>query len=103
MALQATHETRRRVVETRTRLTLSQPGRGALVQAALDPIVAIATLGATVAWFGMRFDGSCLILALLVFAMTFPGSLARDSASAGGLVFDIMTGWAAIVALLRSE
>jgi putative colanic acid biosynthesis UDP-glucose lipid carrier transferase len=79
---------------------LSQPGRGALVRAALDPLVAIAVLGATLAWFGVRYDGACLILSLLVFAMTFPGSLARDSASAGGLAFDIVTGWVAIVALL---
>jgi putative colanic acid biosynthesis UDP-glucose lipid carrier transferase len=79
---------------------LSQPGRGALVQAALDPVVATATLAACISWYGARFDGSCLILALLVFAMTFPGSLAREGASAGGLVFDIVSGWAVIVALL---
>jgi putative colanic acid biosysnthesis UDP-glucose lipid carrier transferase len=79
---------------------LSQPGRGALVRAALDPVVAVAMLAAMLAWFGARFDGACLILSLLVFAMTFPGSLARDSASAGGLAFDIVTGWIAIAGLL---
>ena len=73
----------------------------ALVQAAIDPVVAIATLAATVAAFGGRFDGACLILALLVFAMTFPGTLARaDASSAGELMLDIVTGWMAIVALL---
>jgi putative colanic acid biosynthesis UDP-glucose lipid carrier transferase len=78
-----------------------QPGPGALVQAALDPVVAIATLLAAVAAFGGRFDGACLILALLVFAMTFPGSLARGfGSSAGELMLDIATGWLAIVGLL---
>ncbi len=76
------------------------PGPGALVQASIDPVVSIGTLAAVVAVFGGRFDGACLILALLVFAMTFPGSLARDTGSAGELALDIATGWAAIVVLL---
>jgi putative colanic acid biosynthesis UDP-glucose lipid carrier transferase len=84
----------------RPRLSLSKPGIAALVRGALDPVVAILVLAACVAGLGGRFDGSCLILALLVFAMTFPGTLARDAASAGGLVFDIFTGWLAIVGLL---
>jgi putative colanic acid biosysnthesis UDP-glucose lipid carrier transferase len=82
------------------RLLHSQPGALALAHAAVDPAVAIATLGAAVTFFGGRFDGACLILALLVFAMTFPGSLARPSEGAGELMLDIVTGWAAIVALL---
>ena len=55
------------------------PGPGALVQSAIDPLVATATLALAVSFFGGTFDGACLILALLVFAMTFPGSLARVS------------------------
>jgi putative colanic acid biosynthesis UDP-glucose lipid carrier transferase len=78
----------------------SPPGPGALVQAAIDPVVAIGTLGAVITLFGGRFDGASLILSLLVFAMTFPGSLARDTGSAGELALDIATGWAAIVVLL---
>jgi putative colanic acid biosynthesis UDP-glucose lipid carrier transferase len=78
----------------------AQPGAGPLVQAALDPLVAIATLAAAVSFFGAGFDGASLILALLVFAMTFPGGLARDSGSAGELMLDIVTGWTAIVGLL---
>jgi putative colanic acid biosysnthesis UDP-glucose lipid carrier transferase len=77
------------------------PGSGALLQSAIDPLVAIGTLAAVVSFFGGRFDGACLILALLVFAMTFPGSLARSAAgSAGELALDIAAGWLAIVALL---
>jgi putative colanic acid biosynthesis UDP-glucose lipid carrier transferase len=71
------------------------------VQASVDPLVATATLAAVATLFGGAFDGACLILALLVFAMTFPGSLARDPrTSAGELALDIATGWIAIVALL---
>ncbi|MGQ0546461.1 MAG: undecaprenyl-phosphate glucose phosphotransferase [Betaproteobacteria bacterium] len=99
MALQATRAT---PAQPPSRLLRSQPGTAALVQAAVDPLVAIGTLGAAVAAFGGRFDGACLILALLVFAMTFPGSLARQSGGlpAGELMLDIVAGWAAIVFLL---
>ena len=77
------------------------PGPGALAQACIDPLVAIGTLAAAVSFFGGSFDGACLILALLVFAMTFPGSLARhQGTSAGALALDIAAGWLAIVALL---
>ena len=100
--MHATQETRLR---PQTRLLHSQPGPGALLQAAIDPIVSIGTLAGVVAFFGGRFDGACLILALLVFALTFPGSLAGEAidgrrASAGELALDIATGWIAIVGLL---
>ena len=77
-----------------------QPGPGPLLQAALDPLVAIATLAAAVSVFGAGFDGACLILALLVFAMTFPGGLAREKDNAGDLMLEIVTGWVAILGLL---
>jgi putative colanic acid biosynthesis UDP-glucose lipid carrier transferase len=92
----ALHATR----ETRTRLLRSQPGAGPLLQAALDPLVAIATLAAAVSVFGAGFDGAVLILALLVFAMTFPGGLAREKEKAGDLMLEIVTGWVAIIGLL---
>jgi putative colanic acid biosynthesis UDP-glucose lipid carrier transferase len=85
---------------TSTRLARGQPGAAALLCAALDPLVATGMLAAAVAAFGSRFDGACLILALLVFAMTFPGTLARGGGGAGELMLDIAAGWAAIVALL---
>jgi putative colanic acid biosynthesis UDP-glucose lipid carrier transferase len=93
LALQATHD-------TRTKLLRSQPGAGPLLQAALDPLVAIATLAAAVTLFGTGFDGACLILALLVFAMTFPGAIARENDKAGDLMLEIVTGWVAILGLL---
>jgi putative colanic acid biosynthesis UDP-glucose lipid carrier transferase len=89
------------ISESRTRLARSQPGAAALVFAIVDPAVAILVLVAACAAFGSGFDGATLILALLVFAMTFPGTLARDTAAgAGELMLDIMTGWLAIVGLL---
>jgi putative colanic acid biosynthesis UDP-glucose lipid carrier transferase len=87
--------------ETQSLLLRTPPGPGSLLQACIDPLVAIGTLAAAVSYFGGRFDGACLILALLVFAMTFPGSLARNGAGrAGELALDISAGWLAIVALL---
>jgi Undecaprenyl-phosphate glucose phosphotransferase len=85
--------------DTRSRQVYSKLGLTALVRAAVDPLVAIGTLLISMLWFDGRFDGPCLILALLVFAMTFPGDLARDRASPR-LIRDIVTGWLAIVALL---
>jgi putative colanic acid biosynthesis UDP-glucose lipid carrier transferase len=87
--------------EPRARFTRGQPGAAALLQAAVDPAVSIATLATAVYLFGDSFDGGCLILALLVFAMTFPGSMARASASsAAELALDIAAGWFAVVGLL---
>jgi putative colanic acid biosysnthesis UDP-glucose lipid carrier transferase len=87
--------------ETQSLLLRTPPGPGTLLQACIDPLVATATLAGAVSLFGGRFDGACLILALLVFAMTFPGSLARNTgARAGELALDIAAGWLAIVGLL---
>jgi putative colanic acid biosynthesis UDP-glucose lipid carrier transferase len=87
--------------ETQSLLLRTPPGPGTLLQACIDPLVATATLAGAVSFFGERFDGACLILALLVFAMTFPGSLARNAgARAGELALDIAAGWLAIVGLL---
>jgi putative colanic acid biosynthesis UDP-glucose lipid carrier transferase len=87
----------------------SQPGPGPLLQAALDPLAAIATLAGAAYFFGAGFDGAFLILALLVFAMTFPGGLVSGRAGSGGergadrggeLILEIVTGWVAIIGLL---
>ena len=87
--------------ETQSLLLRTPPGPGTLLQACIDPLEATATLAGAVSFFGGRFDGACLILALLVFAMTFPGSLARNaSARPGELALDIAAGWLAIVGLL---
>jgi len=88
------------LLNTQPRLLPSQPRPVVLLRAAVDPAVAIGCLVLSALWFEGRFGGPHLILALLVFAMTFPGSLARDTASAGKLIGGILTGWLAMVALL---
>ncbi len=90
------------MLATQERLALTPLGPGALIRSAIDPAVAIATLAGAAAWFGARFDASWLILALLVFVMTFPGGPGRAGAHRGTglLAFDILTGWTAVVSLL---
>ena len=107
MALLATQETPARAA---ARVVPAVPGPGSLVRATVDPAIAIATLAGAAAWFDGRFDGAHLILALLVFAMTFPGSIVRAEPRAGSraepragsaaLAVDVVTGWVPIVALL---
>jgi putative colanic acid biosynthesis UDP-glucose lipid carrier transferase len=89
----------------RTRSISTPPGPGTLLRAAIDPAVTIVMLAIAAAWFGGRFDGACLILALLVFAMTFPGSLVRgdvwtNASPSRAIAMDIVTGWIPIVGLL---
>jgi putative colanic acid biosynthesis UDP-glucose lipid carrier transferase len=89
--------------DSRTRFLRNPPGAGPLAQAVLDPLVAIAMLGAAVGFFGAAFDGAFLILSLLIFAMTFPGGLGAESrrrGRAGDLILDILAGWTMVVGLL---
>ena len=80
---------------------LRAPSRpAALVRMALDSVVAVGVLVACVLGHGLRFDGAYLILALLAFSLTFPGTLGGDTADAGALARRIFLGWAAIVAML---
>jgi putative colanic acid biosynthesis UDP-glucose lipid carrier transferase len=85
---------------THPRLLPSQPSPAVLLRAAVDPAVAVGALVACALWFDGRFSGSHLILALLVFSITFPGNLARDTAKAVELALAIASEWLAMVALL---
>ena len=69
------------------------------MQVVLDPLVTISTLLACILSFGERIQGPYLILALIVFSLTFPGSPPRHT-NIPALVVDVLTGWIAIVALL---
>jgi len=75
-------------------------GPVALVRSAIDAAATIATLLASVLLFGGRPDAACLILALLVFAMTFPASPERDTAGPLRLARDILADWLAVAGLL---
>ena len=70
-----------------------------LVRMLLEPAIAVGTLLASAAWFGVRFAGPYLILALLVFSLTFPGRAPR-STSPGGLARDVLSGWILMATLL---
>ena len=66
MVLQATRENSLR---SQTRLLHSQPGPGALLQAAVDPLVSIATLAATVSaeW--------CAVVRAVVIGVHYRGAI----------------------------
>jgi len=71
----------------------------ALVQAVLEPLVAEAALLAVTLAFGESFGGPYLILALILFSLTFPGN-ASGGMSVRALALDVVTGWLVIVGLL---
>jgi len=85
---------------THPRLLHSQPGAAAIALASVDPAVAIGMLVAAALSFEGRFDGHYLILALLVFSLTFPGGPGRERPAAARQFADILLGWLTIVALL---
>ncbi len=65
----------------------------------LEAFVAIGTLVGSAAYFGVPFEGPYIILALLVFSLTFPGQPPRGT-STGGIARDVLSGWVLIVGLL---
>jgi putative colanic acid biosynthesis UDP-glucose lipid carrier transferase len=70
-----------------------------LVRMLLEPAVAVGTLLASAAWYREPFTGPYLILALLVFSLTFPGRAPR-STSPGGLARDVIASWILMASLL---
>jgi len=71
----------------------------ALVQATLDPLVAIGALLLSAFAFGKTFEGPYLILALIVFSLTFPGTSSKGT-SRSALAGDVASSWFVVVALL---
>jgi putative colanic acid biosynthesis UDP-glucose lipid carrier transferase len=71
----------------------------ALVRILIEPVVALGTLAAACAWYGIVSTGPYLILALLVFSLTFPGRAPR-SPSPGGIARDVLTDWILMGSLL---
>jgi putative colanic acid biosynthesis UDP-glucose lipid carrier transferase len=77
-----------------------------LVRMTLDPVLIVgAFVVFTLAW-GETFDGPDLVLALIVFSLTFPGSLSLVG-NWWALLKEIMLNWAVIVLIsvlrLRDE
>jgi Undecaprenyl-phosphate glucose phosphotransferase len=85
--------------DTPSRLQRGELPPAVLLQTAIEPIVAIGTLVAAALAFGQPFEGHYLILALIVFSLTFPGRMPRG-ASNGTMAGDILANWAVIVVLL---
>jgi putative colanic acid biosynthesis UDP-glucose lipid carrier transferase len=85
------------VHDTQPRVLRSQPGLAALIRAAIDPAVAVATLLVAALSLNGNFDGPYLVAALLVLSMTYRGS-APDTA--GASVREIAGRWVPLVALL---
>jgi putative colanic acid biosynthesis UDP-glucose lipid carrier transferase len=78
---------------TPPRLAMSKLGPAALLRAVIDPVIAIGALVISVLWYEGRFEGPYLVLALLVFPMTYPTNLARDASDSVTLLRDILSGW----------
>jgi putative colanic acid biosynthesis UDP-glucose lipid carrier transferase len=85
--------------ESQPRLLLGQLAPTALVRASLDSTAAVGSLLISVLAYDVPFEGSYLILALLVFSLTFPGS-APSSTSLRGKAGDVLASWTVVVALL---
>jgi putative colanic acid biosynthesis UDP-glucose lipid carrier transferase len=77
-------------------------GRGQLLNAlemALEPLVLVASLWSVALAVEGRLAASHMILAVVVFSLTFP-SEARLSQPRGRVIVNILTGWLALAALL---
>jgi putative colanic acid biosynthesis UDP-glucose lipid carrier transferase len=89
----------RAALHAATRMPL---GRGKLLSAlemTLEPLVLIASLWGVALWQEGRLGASYMILAVVVFSLTFP-SEPRLSLSRGRVMVNIVTGWLALAALL---
>ncbi|MDA8108369.1 MAG: undecaprenyl-phosphate glucose phosphotransferase [Betaproteobacteria bacterium] len=76
-----------------------QLGTTALIEISIDPLLTIGALLACLAALGLAFTGSYLILALIVFSFTFPGSPPKAT-TPRALAGEILASWAPVVALL---
>ena len=70
-----------------------------LLRAMLAPTLAALTLPLCAAAFRQPVDGAYLLLAIFVFALSFPGRFPRNS-SLSGTVASVLSGWLVVVALL---
>ena len=89
------------VIATNSQARLGQGplAPAALIRMLLEAVVATGTLAACAAFYHARFDGPYIILALLVFSLTFPGR-APHGTSPGAIARETLSGWILVVALL---
>lgn len=72
----------------------------ALTLVVTTPLLAIATLLGTCFIFNEPLRGAYLILALLTFALMFPGQMPAPGTSPLAIAADVITHWLAVIALL---
>jgi putative colanic acid biosysnthesis UDP-glucose lipid carrier transferase len=65
----------------------------------IDPLITICVLLLAMAMFRVSFDGPYLILALVIFSLTFPGQ-SPGTSTVGAVAREVVTGWATTVAVL---
>jgi len=82
-----------------TPLLRSQVSFLALLRATLDPLLIIGCLMVIVAVNGEGFYNRYVVLALIVFSLTFPGNISLAT-STRALLKEIVLGWAVIVMIL---
>ncbi len=85
--------------ESQPRLAPGPLAPAALVRMLMDPVVAIATLAGCAAFFGVPFSAPYVILALLVFSLTFPGHPPQGG-GALAVARDVLGAWLLVVGLL---
>ena len=78
------------------RRTLSPPS---ILRMSLDAVIAVGVLLGCAVYFGERFDGPYLILALIVFSLTFPGATYAAS-NLTGLAREVLLNWLVVVVIL---
>jgi Undecaprenyl-phosphate glucose phosphotransferase len=78
----------------------AQPGPATLVRMAIDPFVAIGSLLMCALVLGVPFTGPYVILSMLVFSLTFPGSRSLNMQGSAELGSYIASNWLLITGLL---
>ena len=82
-----------------TTLLRNQVSFLSFLRATLDPLLIIGCLMVVVAVSGEGFYNRYVVLALIVFSLTFPGSISLAT-STGALLKEIVIGWVVIVMIL---
>jgi putative colanic acid biosynthesis UDP-glucose lipid carrier transferase len=71
----------------------------AIIRISLDAIIAVGALLAVAAYFGEPFEGPYLILALIVFSLTFPGVIS-NAATWLQLAREVLLNWFVVLVIL---
>ena len=82
-----------------TSLLANPLSAASLARMLMDPVMAIAALFASARLFDVPFEGPYIILALLVFSLTFPADTPRGT-SAGAIARQVLGNWTLVVSLL---